>query len=212
MENRKVLMTAPAGAPSDDILQKAAAVLESGDLIAYPTRCIYGLGADALSVDAVRKVYRIKQRPFDKPLSILIPRREDLQRWAAGITPGAIRLMDRFWPGKVTFVFAARDTLPDVLLGKTGRIGIRLPAHSVARALVEAFGRPLTATSANLSGGPACVSAKDLPVEIVRRLGLVLDAGSLEGGVGSTVVDLSGDQPVVLREGVVPADTIINAW
>jgi L-threonylcarbamoyladenylate synthase len=173
---------------------------------------MYGLGANALDCAAIERVYRIKQRPADKPLSILIADRQDLAKWATGITAGAAFLMERFWPGRVTFVFLAKNTLPQELLGGTGRIGIRLPAHRVAQALVEAFGRPLTATSANLSGRPGSVSVGDLPPEMLRQLDLVLDAGSLPGGSGSTVVDLTSDAPVVLREGVVPAAEIHRAW
>lgn len=212
MGARKAAAAAVETALSRQVLQKAVAILERGGLIAYPTRCLYGLGVDALNADAIRRVYRVKQRSSDKPLSILIPHREDLQRWATGISPGAFGLLDRFWPGKVTFVFKARQSLPQQLLGGTGRIGVRLPAHSTAQALVKAFGRPLTATSANLSGKPASVCIEDIAPQIMGQLDLVLDAGSLQGGAGSTVVDLTGDGPVVVREGVVSAGEISSAW
>jgi L-threonylcarbamoyladenylate synthase len=173
---------------------------------------MYGLGANALDCDAIERVYRIKQRPPGKPLSILIPHRQDLAKWAAGITADTAYLLERLWPGRVTFVFQAKTTLPQELLGGTGRIGIRLPAHRVARALVKAFGRPLTATSANLSGRPACVRVGDLPPQMLEQLDLVLDAGALPGGSGSTVVDLTGDAPLILREGVVSAAEIRSVW
>ena len=203
----------PVGSnPSRAVLERAVAILRRGGLVGYPTRCLYGLGADALDAEAVGRVYRAKQRPVDKPLSILIPDRQGLEQWVAGIPAGAVELLERFWPGKVTFVFKASDRLPEVLLGGTGRIGIRLPAHSVARALVAAFGRPVTATSANLSGRPGSASVADIAPEMLQQLDLVLDAGALQGGAGSTVVDVTGDRPVVLREGVVPAGRFAGTW
>ena len=209
---RKAAAAAVETVFSRQLLQKAVAILERGGLIAYPTRCLYGLGADALNADAVKRVYRVKQRPADKPLSILIPDRQGIEQWVTGITPGALDLMDRFWPGKVTFVLQASASLPKVLLGGTGTIGIRLPAHRVAHALVAEFGRPVTATSANLSGSPGCVSVRDMPPKMANQLDLILDAGQLQGGTGSTVVDLTGDRPLVLREGVVAAGEIDSAW
>jgi len=208
---REHVITPVGAAASRQAIEKAVAVLHRGGLVAYPTRCLYGLGADAFNGDAVGRVYRVKQRPTDKPLSILIPDRQSLEQWVAEVPPVALRLMERFWPGRVTFVFRANKTLPAGLLGGTGRIGIRLPAHSVARALVSAFGRPVTATSANLSGTPGSVSVSDMAPEVVRQIDLILDAGRLQGGTGSTVVDLTGDRPVVLREGVVPAAEIESA-
>lgn len=212
MDSREDRIISVGAVPSRQVLERAVAVLERGGLVAYPTRCIYGLGADALNAGAVVRVYRVKQRPAGKPLSILIPNRQDLENWAAGVSPAAVRLMDRFWPGKVTFVFTARPGLPPELLGGTGRIGIRLPAHPVAAALVEAFGRPLTATSANLSGEPGSVRVEDFSDAVLRQVDLILDAGPLEGGAGSTVVDVTGEVPVVLREGVVAARRITAAW
>ena len=208
----KDLIADVGAAPSRRVLQRAVAILAYGGLVAYPTRCLYGLGADALNPDAVDRVYRVKQRPADKPLSILIPARKDLGEWTTGITPGARWLMERFWPGKVTFILTAGKRLPRQLLGNGDSIGVRLPAHGAAAALVKAFGRPVTATSANLSGRPGCRRVEEFAPEMVRQLDLILDAGVLEAGVGSTVVDLTGDAPTVVREGVVSAGQIASAW
>lgn len=212
MDTPNDLIAAVGAAPSRRVLQRALAILAYGGLVAYPTRCLYGLGADALNADAVDRVYRVKQRPVDKPLSILIPDRQELDEWTTGITPSARWLMERFWPGKVTFIVPASRRLPRQLLGNADSIGVRLPAHGVAAALVKAFGRPLTATSANLSGRPGCRRIAEFAPEMVRQLDLILDAGTLEGGAGSTVVDLTGDAPAVVREGVVSAEQIASAW
>ncbi len=206
------LIAAVGAVPSRRVLQRATSILAHGGLVAYPTRCLYGLGVDALNAEAVSRVYRVKRRPADKPLSILIPDRKDLRNWTTGINPGSRWLMERFWPGKVTFILRAGKRLPRQLLGKGNSIGVRLPAHEVAAALVKTIGKPVTATSANLSGSPGCRRVEEFAPEMVRQLDLILDAGVLEGGVGSTVVDLTGDTPAVVREGVVPAGQIRSAW
>jgi L-threonylcarbamoyladenylate synthase len=119
------------------------------------------------------------------------------------VPPAGTRIIERFWPGKITIVFPAAESLPLGLTAGSGKIGIRLPGHPVARALVEAFAGPLTGTSANLSGRSGCRRIGQLPPELLQRIDLVLDAGPLKGGVGSTVVDVTGEVPVILREGEV---------
>ena len=212
LDSPEDLIATVGAVPSRRVLQRATAILAHGGLVAYPTRCLYGLGVDALNADAVDCVYQVKRRPVEKPLSILIPDHDDLQNWTTTITPSARWLMERFWPGKVTFILQAGERLPRQLMGKGDSIGVRLPAHGVAAALVKAFGRPVTATSANLSGSPGCRRIEEFAPEMVRQLDLILDAGVLEEGVGSTVVDLTGDSPAVVREGVVSAGQILSAW
>ncbi|MGD8338381.1 MAG: Sua5/YciO/YrdC/YwlC family protein, partial [Desulfobacterales bacterium] len=127
------------------------------------------------------------------------------------LPPVATRLMDRFWPGQVTIVFKAIPILPTNLTAGTGKIGIRLAGHPVARALVSAFGRPITGTSANLSGQGGCHNVDELDAMLIEQLDLVLDAGPLEEGIGSTVVDITGAEPIVIREGVVSKQAILEA-
>ena len=126
-----------------------------------------------------------------------------LERLVKHIPDTATAIMDRFWPGKITLVFEAGDDVPDILTAGTGKIGIRLAGHPVAAALVRELKVPITGTSANLSGQPGCSKIEDLPTEVCNQLNLVLDAGPLEGGRGSTVVDVTGNMPQVLREGVI---------
>jgi L-threonylcarbamoyladenylate synthase len=197
--------------PQADLIDTAVRILESGGVIAFPTGSLYGLGADALNAVAVDRVFAIKMRAPDKPLLILIPDRKVVFDLAAEVPPAAKRLMDRFWPGQVTIVFKARPGLPANLTAGTGRIGIRLPGHPVARALVSAFGRPITGTSANLSGQGGCHNVDELDAMLIEQLDLVLDAGPLEEGIGSTVVDITGAEPIVIREGVVSKQAILEA-
>ena len=197
--------------PAAEPIEAAVRVLASGGVIAFPTGCLYGLGADALRAAAVDRVFAVKNRPADKPLLVLVPERRFVFDLAVEVPPEAQKLMDRFWPGKVTIIFKARGGLPANLTAGTGKIGIRLPGHPVAAALVAAFGRPITGTSANLSGQKGCHEVAELDPLLIARLDLVLDAGQLNQGSGSTVVDISGVEPVVLREGAVSQPAILAA-
>jgi len=197
--------------PHADLIDAAVRLLENGGVIAFPTGFLYGLGADALNTDAVERVFTIKRRPLDKPLLILVPDRAVVFDLAAEVTPAAKRLMDRFWPGRVTIVFKALSGLPANLTAGSGKIGIRLPGHPVAKALVAAFGRPITGTSANPSGHKGCHRIAELDPKLIEQLALVLDAGPLKEGIGSTVVDITGAEPIVIREGVVSKQAILAA-
>jgi len=197
--------------PYADLIDVSIRILERGGVIAFPTGSLYGLGADALNAVAVDRVFAIKMRAPDKPLLILIPDRKVVFDLAAEVPPAAKRLMDRFWPGQVTIVFKALPGLPANLTAGTGRIGIRLPGHPVARALVATFGRPITGTSANLSGQGGCHHVDELDAMLIEQLDLVLDAGPLKEGIGSTVVDITGAEPIVIREGVVSKQAILEA-
>jgi L-threonylcarbamoyladenylate synthase len=196
--------------PQPVIIQAAAGCIHTGGVVAFPTSCLYGLGADAFNVDAVDKVFRLKQRPYNKPLSVLIKSVKDLDRLVRRVTPAAETLMDHFWPGRITLIFDARDTLPANLTSGTGKIGVRLPAHPVASALVNSLNGPITATSANLSGQPGCSQITDLADQMVSSLDLILDAGTLKGGHGSTVIDATGDSFIILREGSIPSEDIFR--
>lgn len=190
------------------MIAAAAAAVLSGEVICFPTSSLYGLGADAFNPEAVRRVFEIKERAPDRPVLVLVSAVDQLEQLVVRVPPIGHELMKRFWPGKLTLVFQASRLVPRILTAGTGKIGIRLPLHPVARALVAELNCPLTGTSANISGEPGCHRVSDLPDSICRAVNLVLDSGSLAGGAGSTVVDVSRDQPVVLREGTVPAALI----
>jgi len=192
-------------------IQKAARIIRSGGLVVYPTRGLYGLGADALDPRAVRKVFDAKGRPPTKPLSALIGSLEMLSALTDAVSPMARRLMERFWPGRVTFVLPARRGLPTGMCSDQGAIGVRWVAHPVALALVSAVGGPITGTSANLSGQPGCATVLDIAPEMIHKVDLVLDAGELAGGPGSTVVDVTGPVPRILRQGALAAEKILAA-
>ena len=197
--------------PEPETLARALALLRRGGTVAYPTETFYGLGADALNEAAVGKIYAIKGRGFQNPLPVIIGAREDLAPLVADVPDVALPLMKDFWPGPLTLVFRAAPCVPPLLTAGTGKIGIRLSSHPVARELARRLGGPLTATSANLSGRKEAVSAQEVR-ENLRRLepDALLDGGPTPGGRGSTVLDVTMDPPVLLREGAVPSDRIFR--
>jgi L-threonylcarbamoyladenylate synthase len=196
--------------PQDDIIQEAARIICSGGVVVFPTTGLYGLAADAFNPAAVDKVFAVKRRPPDKPILILVSNIGEIWRLVREISPAAERLMTAFWPGKLTLVFkAGAGVLPGLTAG-TGNIGIRLPVHPVARCLVRAARRPITATSANLSSQSACSRITDIDPAVAGAVDLILDAGPLEGGAGSTILDVSRYPPVMLREGAIPKARIFS--
>ncbi|MCA1793678.1 MAG: threonylcarbamoyl-AMP synthase, partial [Desulfobacteraceae bacterium] len=139
---------------------------------------------------------------------VLIRSHTDLEKIAANIPDQANMLMKTFWPGSLTLVFEAKPGICELLTAGTGKIGVRIPSHPVARALVQAAGRPITGTSANVSGSPGCSRISDMPQKLIQAADMVLDAGPLKGGTGSTVLDITCNPPLVLRQGAVSADNI----
>ena len=198
----KILRADPTH-PSHDLIHEAARVIRNGGVICFPTRHLYGLGADAFNADAVNRVFEIKRRPEDKPLLILIDKQYDLSRLVQRVPYAATRIMERFWPGAVTIVFQAKDILPINLTAGTGKIGVRMPEHPVALALTAAVHGPITATSANITGDFGCFRISDMDPLITEELDLIIDVGTLRGGMGSTVVDVTSGSPKILREGAV---------
>ncbi len=184
---------------TDADLDEAAAALRDGGLVVFPTETVYGLAADALDPDAVEAVFEAKGRDRDKPLSFAFPDHEAaLDHVDVGETERAF--MAEFLPGPVTVVVEKRDSVPDVLTGGRDRVGVRVPDHDVALALLDRVA-PLTATSANVSGEPSVTNPADLDPEFRERVDAVLDDGETAGGTGSTVVDVARDE--ILREGAV---------
>ncbi|MCA1784942.1 MAG: threonylcarbamoyl-AMP synthase, partial [Desulfobacteraceae bacterium] len=171
--------------PDPDIIKQAAGCINNRGVVIFPTRCLYGLAVDALDPAAINNIFSIKLRPKHNPLLVLVHNHTDLEGIVAGIPDQAKLLIHTFWPGSLTLVFAAAPGVSPLLTAGTGKIGVRIPSHPVARALVKAAGGPITGTSANLSGSPGCSRISDLPGELLQAADMVLDAGHLWGGTGS---------------------------
>jgi L-threonylcarbamoyladenylate synthase len=189
--------------PDREVMRAAGAVVTAGGLVAFPTESFYGLGADALDAGAVARVFAVKGRPDDKPVLVLVDGVEMAAGLAAAVPDGARALMARHWPGPLTLVLRAAAGVPAALTGGTGTIGVRMPGHAVARALVAAVARPVTAPSANPSGAPPPVTAAAVRSYFDRQVELILDGGPTAGGAGSTVADCTVWPPRVLRQGPV---------
>ncbi len=196
--------------PESEIIDEAVNVIKDGGLTVFPTKCLYGLGADALNSKAVEALFRIKQRLKKKPILVLIDSIVVLNMLVREIPEIAARIIQNCWPGDVTIVFEADPAVPDILTAGTGKIGVRMTGHPVARALTKRLERPITGTSANISGLPGCHSVARLRSELADAVDLILDAGTLAGGIGSTVVDVTSAIPQILREGSIPAGKIFE--
>jgi L-threonylcarbamoyladenylate synthase len=194
-------------APDPDGIRKAAQTLGQEGILVFPTSGLYGLGADAFCTEAIQRVFTIKRRPAHQPLLVLLPGIDDMDRVVRSV-PDYAELLLGMWPGGMTIIFEAGKWVPACLTGGTGKIGVRVPAHPVAKALIDHFGGPITGTSANLSGSPATASVMGLDPEIRRQVDMVLDAGTLAGGPGSTILDVTRWPVRVVREGAVPRQAI----
>ena len=182
-------------------LDQAASLLKKGGLVAFPTETWYGLAVDPFNPQALARLFAVKGRPADKPVLVLIGGKEDLGRLACSVPEPYHRLMERFWPGPLTLVFPARKGLPDLLTAGSETIAVRYSPHPVAQALISRFGGPVTATSANRSGQPACAMAGQVHDALGADLDLVLDGGGTPGGAGSTIVCCRDDRLICLRDG-----------
>jgi len=189
--------------PDEATMRGAGAVIEAGGLVAFPTESFYGLGADALDGDAIARVFEVKGRPESKPLLVLVDSLDMVARLTTRIGDGARALMQRHWPGPLTLVLEAAAAVPAGLTAGTGTVGVRMPGHAVARALVHAAARPITAPSANPSTAPPPLTAAAVRGYFDGRVELILDGGPTAGGAGSTVADCTAWPPRILRQGPV---------
>lgn len=192
-----------AAAPDPGVIQQAARILRAGGLVAFPTETFYGLGAAGLDAAAAQRVFEVKGRPASMPLLLLVDSGAMAESVAAETPPRARELMERHWPGALTLVLRAAPRVPLAVTGGTGTVGVRVPAHAVARALVRALGEPVTAPSANPTGAPPPVTAADVLARLGGAIDLILDGGATPGGAPSTVLDVTVDPPRVIRQGAV---------
>jgi L-threonylcarbamoyladenylate synthase len=194
--------------PDVEKIAEAVRILLGGGVATFPTETFYGLGADARNEAAVEKIFRIKGRDFRNPIALIVADDQEVSLLVEEIPATAIILMKTFWPGPLTLIFRAAPSVSSRLTGGTGKIGIRVSSHPVARLLAAGLAGPLTATSANLSGEPECSSA----YAVIRTLGdlpdAVIDGGLTPGGAGSTILDVTVSPPRILREGAIPGGLI----
>ena len=196
---------------TDQEIEKAAQVLRDGGLVAFPTETVYGLGANALNPAAVRKIFAAKGRPADHPVIVHVADTSDLKHWAAEVPRAAWLLAEKFWPGPLTMVLKRSARVSDLVTGGQDTVGLRVPSHPVAQQLLKAFGGGIAAPSANRFGRISPTTAQHVREELGDAVDLVLDGGSSEVGIESTIVDLTRDTPAVLRPGRITAQQIADA-
>lgn len=189
--------------PDPEVIARAANCLRAGKLVAFPTETVYGLGANAFDTAAVGKIFSAKGRPPRNPLIVHVSDVNRVHAVAGNWPEAAVRLAAAFWPGPLTMVVAKSKDIPDIVAAGGNSVGIRCPAHPVARALIAAAGVPVAAPSANRSGGLSPTTAAHVVASLGDRVDVVLDGGPCHGGLESTVVDLTGPVPRLLRPGLV---------
>ncbi len=187
-------------------LKEACSILKNGGLVAFPTETVYGLGGDALNPLAASKIYKAKGRPSDNPLIVHIAGMEDLYKVAEDITENGLKLAEAFWPGPLTMVFKKKEIVPLSVTGGLLTVAVRMPSHPVARELIRQSGICIAAPSANTSGRPSPVRAEHVIEDLSGRIDMVIDGGSARVGIESSIIDVSGEVPVILRPGYITKD------
>ncbi|MDO5717779.1 MAG: L-threonylcarbamoyladenylate synthase [Tissierellia bacterium] len=182
-------------------IQRAADIIRSGGLVAMPTETVYGLAADGLNEEAVKKIFDVKKRPADNPLILHISSEAELHPLVSEISDWAKILIDKLWPGPLTIIFKKSDIVPSIISAGGDTVAIRMPDNEIAKSLIRLSQTPIAAPSANLSGKPSPTNAIDVYVDLNGKIDMILDGGGSEIGIESTVVDTSDDIPRILRPG-----------
>lgn len=197
------ILPADAGA-----IREAASILQGGGLVAFPTETVYGLGAHAENESAVRAMFAAKGRPADHPVIVHVAEASQVESFVTEVPETARRLAAAFWPGPMTLVFRKGPRVSPLVIGGLETVGLRVPSHPVAQALLREFGGPIAAPSANRFGRVSCTRASHVAEELTGRVDLILDGGECTVGLESTIIDVSSGQPAILRPGAVTAEDV----
>jgi L-threonylcarbamoyladenylate synthase len=189
-------------------VDRAIEILKGGGIVVFPTDTVYGLGCDVFNVRAAERIYGVKQRSRHLPLPVLLADSTQLADVVASVPEIARYLMRRFWPGGLTLVLPKKDTLPDIITAGSNKIAVRIPDHVVPLTLIRGLGVPIIGTSANISDKPSPVTAEEVEQQLGSQVDLIIDMGRCPGGLESTVVDVTGEIPVILRRGVISEEEI----
>ncbi len=189
-------------------IKQAGEIIKQGGLVAFPTETVYGLGGDALNPDSSRKIYAAKGRPSDNPLIVHICKLEDIYKIVSDFPIAAKKLADRYWPGPLTMVLPKSDTVPMETTGGLNTVAVRMPVDPIALSFIEAAGGYVAAPSANVSGRPSPTSARYVEEDMNGRIEMIIDGGDVEIGLESTIVDLTGEIPMLLRPGYITIEML----
>jgi len=192
----------------DESIKRAISLLVNGHPVSFPTDTVYALGAPVNYISCVQKVYEIKRRSLNMALPILLGDVRDIDLVAKDVSDIAGRLMQAFWPGALTLVFKKKPFVPDIVTAGGSTVAVRIAAHQLAIDIVKGVGVPLVGTSANLHGSPSPTTAKEVESQIGDKIELIIDAGKTPGGVESTILDMSTERPIILRQGAITRATL----
>lgn len=210
-QEEKAMLNKPSLSLQQQV-EQGISVLKEGGIVVFPTDTVYGLGASISIGRAVEQVYQVKQRPRNMALPLLLADKSQIEE-VAKIVPQVVWLLaDRFLPGALTLVLPKSESVSDMVTGGDKTVAIRIPAHPIPVALIRGVGAPIVGTSANLSGQPSALTAEDVHTQLGDKIDLIIDGGRCPGGLESTIVDLTGETPVILREGAISREELSNAY
>ncbi|MEK6406648.1 MAG: L-threonylcarbamoyladenylate synthase [Acidobacteriota bacterium] len=195
--------------PQQEAIERAASIIRNGGLVAFPTETVYGLGADAMNQSAVEKIFEAKGRPADNPLIVHVSSRDMVDLAASGVSKNAERLMDKFWPGPLTLVLERKPEVAPSASAGLSTVAVRMPRNTIALALIRSSRTPIAAPSANASGRPSPTTAAHVLEDLGGRIDMILDGGTTNIGIESTVLDMTSDPPMILRPGWVTREMLM---
>ena len=207
---KTIYIRSDADTPNEEAIRQAGGIIRAGGLVAFPTETVYGLGGDALNKESSRKIYEAKGRPSDNPLIVHICRFSDMEKIVERIPQAARDLAEAFWPGPLTMILPKSDVVPYETTGGLDTVAVRFPSHKTARAFIEAAGGYVAAPSANRSGRPSPTTANYVAEDMDGRIDMIIDGGEVGIGLESTIVDLTGEVPMILRPGYITQEMLQN--
>lgn len=189
-------------------LEEPAQIIKNGGIVVFPTETVYGIGANALNAEAVKKIYEIKKRPLSKPITLLVNSIDMIKRVAKDITPFEYAIIKKFFPGPLTIILQKKDVIPDIVTSGGSTVGIRMPANEIALELINRAGVPLATPSANISDKPSKTNIKDVMSDFPEGVDCFIDGGKSKIGVASTIVQVIDGVPHILRQGIITEEQI----
>ena len=190
------------------MLEKAAQFIKQGKIVVFPTETVYGIGTNGLDEQAVKKLYKVKQRPLNKPISLLVSNIEMVNQIAEDITETEYKIMEKFFPGPLTMILKKKTIVPDIVTSGKDTVGVRIPGEETARKLVELAGVPIAAPSANITGQPSGTNLQEIKKHFEGKVDFFIDGGISELGISSTIVQVIDGKPQILRQGSITLEQI----
>lgn len=192
------------------MIEKAGELIKQGKIVIFPTETVYGIGTNGLDEKAVKKLYEVKQRPLNKPISLLVANMEMVNLIAKDITETEYKIMKNFFPGPLTIILKKKDIVPDILTAGQDTVGVRMPRGEVVRKIIEFAGVPIAAPSANISGEPSGTNLQEIMKNFEGKVDYCIDGGNSELGLASTIVKVVDEKPKILRQGSITLEQIEN--